>query len=88
MLYEESFKNNDFCQVIRNILYMDEEKKLITYFSHSELHTIGTTGRILEIFCLVCKAFGGQATIDVQHWLEKSVNLSRFQNLQFVSLLD
>ena len=43
MLYEESFKNNDFCQVIRNILYMDEEKKLITYFSHSELHTIGTT---------------------------------------------
>ena len=43
MLYEESFKNNDFCQVIRNILYMDEEKKLITYFSYSELHTIGTT---------------------------------------------
>ncbi len=43
MLYEESLKNNDFCQVIRNILYMDEEKKLITYFSHSELHTIGTT---------------------------------------------
>ena len=46
MLYEESFKNNDFCQVIRNILYMDEEKKLITDFSHSELHTIGTTGNI------------------------------------------
>ena len=23
----QSFKNNDFCQVIRNILYMDEEKK-------------------------------------------------------------
>jgi hypothetical protein len=22
---------------------MDEEKRLITYFSHSELHTIGTT---------------------------------------------
>ena len=40
MLYEESFKNNDFCQVIRNILYMDEEKKLITYFSHSELQTL------------------------------------------------
>jgi len=43
MLYEESFKNHDFCQVIRNILYLDEDKRLISYFSHSELHSIGTT---------------------------------------------
>jgi hypothetical protein len=29
--------------MIRNIVYIDEEKRLISYFSHSELHTIGTT---------------------------------------------
>jgi hypothetical protein len=36
-------KNHDFCQVIRNILYIDEEKRLIADFSHSELQAIGTT---------------------------------------------
>jgi hypothetical protein len=29
--------------VIRNTSYMDEEKRLISDFSHSELQTIGTT---------------------------------------------
>ena len=41
MLSEKVFKIT-FLQVIRSI-YMDEGKRLISYFSHSELLTIGTT---------------------------------------------
>jgi hypothetical protein len=41
MLSEKVFKIT-FLQVIRSI-YMDEGIRLISYFSHSELLTIGTT---------------------------------------------
>jgi hypothetical protein len=44
MLSEKVFKIT-FLQVIRSI-YMDEGKRLISYFSHSELLTIGTTAEM------------------------------------------
>ena len=46
MLSEKVFKIT-FLQVIRSI-YMDEGKRLISYFSHSELLTIGTTEKSLD----------------------------------------
>ena len=72
---------------------MDEEKKLITYFSHSELHTIGTTDKadssfnvMLSVFSSASKTLKG---IEAMNMIKKrqvnKLNCSALNEVKYIN---